>query len=169
MRLAKWMRRQLDRPIAEHERQTAMAVIVVLLASVALLLSFTQPPSTASPTRGVPPKPTRTDPFPGEARQTAEQFLSGYLAYAYGQAPADQIVGASRRLILSLESDPPRVAPAIRARHPRVLSLHPAAAPAGRLGVTATVNDGGLIDYQVGLVLAHEGGRLLVTALEGAR
>jgi hypothetical protein len=34
--------------------------------------------------------------------------------------------------------------------------------------VSAVVNDGGLIDYSVGLVLASEGGRLLVTGLDGA-
>ena len=30
------------------------------------------------------------------------------------------------------------------------------------------VNDGGLIDYTVGLTLTRQGGRLLVTGLDGA-
>jgi hypothetical protein len=34
--------------------------------------------------------------------------------------------------------------------------------------VAATVNDGGIVDYRVGVLLAREHGRLLVTGLVGA-
>ena len=175
MSTAGWMRSQRDRPIAEHERRAAMVVVIVLLAAVALALTLTQPPSQArSVTRRIEPTtqgtPAASDPgvLTSEARQTAERFLAGYLGYAYGHNPASQIKGASRSLIRSLESQPPRVPPAARGRHQRVISLRPTAAPAGEVAVSATVNDGGLIDYPVGLILARERGRLLVIGLDGA-
>jgi hypothetical protein len=173
-----WIRRQRDRPIAEHERHAAMAAVVVLLATVAVLLALTQPVTQAS--RAAQRSPRSAETIPGatverhtlalthEMERVAEGFLAGYLAYTYGRAPASRIAGASRPLIRSLQAHPPRVPPAARARHPRVLSLHPAASAAGEVAVSAVVNDGGLIDYSVGLVLASEGGRLLVTGVEGA-
>ncbi len=175
-----WIRRQRDRPIAEHERHAAMAAVVVLLATVAVLLALTQPVTQAS--RAAQRSPRSAETIPGatverhtlalthEMERVAEGFLAGYLAYTYGRGPASRIAGASRPLIRSLQAHPPRVQPAARVRHPRVLSLHPAAAAssAGEVAVSAVVNDGGLIDYSVGLVLASEGGRLLVTGVEGA-
>lgn len=177
MSAAAWMRQQRDRPIAEHERRTAMAAIVVLLAAVAVLFTLTQPASQASrAAQGFSRKVTtpgggveRHNPaLAAEAEQAARRFLAGYLAYAYGQAPASWITDASRSLIASLQSHPPRVPPAARARRPRIVSLRPAAAPTGEIAVSVVVNDGGLIDYQVGLLLASEHGRLLVTGLDGA-
>lgn len=175
MSTAGWMRAQRDRPITEHERRAAMAVVVVLLAAAALLLTLTQPVSQA---RHLTPSielahegaPTVSDSgvLIPEARQSAERFLSGYLGYAYGHIPASRIEGASRSLIQSFEAQPPRVPPAARARRPRVVSLQLSVVPAGTVAVSAVVNDGGLIDYTVGLTLAREGGQLLVTGLEGA-
>ncbi|HEV3070093.1 MAG TPA: hypothetical protein VGY76_01545 [Solirubrobacteraceae bacterium] len=168
-----WVQRQRDRPIAERERRTAMAVVVVLLGAVAVLLTLTQPTSKAGGTaqgasRGAPTTlAAALEGHTREAERDARRFLAGYLPYAYGQAPANRITGATRSLIVSLEADPPRVPPASRARHPRVRSLHPTAAPAGEFAVSAVVNDGGLIDYPVGLLLVSEHGRLLVSGLEG--
>jgi len=179
MSAGSWIRRQRDRPIAEHERRTAMAAVVVLLTTVAVLLALTQPATRAS--RAAQGSPRIAETIPGtvverhtlalahETEQAARRFLAGYLAYTYGRAPATRIAGANRPLIRSLQAHPPRVPPAARARHPRVLSLHPAASSAGEVAVSAVVNDGGLIDYSVGLVLASEGGRLLVTGVDGTR
>jgi hypothetical protein len=175
MSTAGWMRSQRDRPIAEHERRAAMAVVVVLLGTVALLFSLTQPASQARRAaqrsdRTAPGAPAASDPsaLTPQARETAERFLAGYLGYAYGHTTASRIEDATRSLIHSLESQPPRVPPAARTRRPRVISLSPTAAPAGKVALSATVNDGGLIDYTVGLTLTHQGGRLLVTGLDGA-
>lgn len=174
MSIAGWMRSQRDRPIAEHERRAAMAVVVVLLGTVALLFTLTQPASQARQVtqpidRIATGAPAASDPsaLTPEARQTAERFLAGYLGYAYGHTTASQIKDASQSLIRSLESQPPRVPPAARARRPRVISLRATAAPAGEVTLNATVNDGGLIDYTVGLTLTRESGRLLVTGLDG--
>ncbi len=178
MSAGSWIRQQRDRPIAEHERHAAMAAVVVLLTTVAVLLALTQPATQAS--RAAQGSSRIAETIPGatverhtlalahETERVAEGFLAGYLAYTYGRAPASQITGASRPLIRSLQAHPPRVPPAARARHPRVLSLHPTAAPTSEFAVSAVVNDGGLIDYQVGLLLDSEHGRLLVTGLEGA-
>jgi hypothetical protein len=178
MSAGSWIRQQRDRPIAEHERHAAMAAVVLLLTTVAVLLALTQPATQAS--RAAQGSPRIAEMIPGatverrtvalahEAERVAERFLTGYLAYTYGREPATRITGASRPLIRSLQAHLPRVPPAARARHPRVLSLHPRAAPTSEVAVSAVVNDGGLIDYSVGLVLASEGGRLLVTGVEGA-
>jgi hypothetical protein len=174
MNAARWIRRQRDRQVAEHERHTAITAVVVLLGA-AVLLTLTQPTSQTS-SRALHSAQTtrpalvehRTLALTPEADKVAERFLAGYLAYTYGQAHASRITSASRALILSLEAHSPRVPPAARARHPRVLSLHVAAAPTGEVVVRAVVNDGGLINYPVGLLLGSEHGRLLVTGLEGA-
>ncbi len=175
MSTAAWMRRQRDRPIAEHERRTAMAAVVVILGAVTVLLALTQPASQArypAPSTPLSRPPAAAESLTSasatEAKLTAERFLAGYLGYVYGRTSARQIEDATPALIRSLQAHPPRVPPAARARRPRVLSLHLAAASAGEVAVSAVVNDGGLVDYSVGLVLASEGGRLLVTGLEGA-
>ncbi len=174
MSTAAWMRRQRDRPIAEHERRTAMAAVVVILGAVAVLLTLTQPASQAlyrarNTPLSRPPAAAENhmSASASEAKQTAERFLAGYLGYVYGHTPAGQIEDATPALIRSLHAHPPRVPPAAQARRPRVLSLHLAVASAGGVAVSAVVNDGELIDYSVGLVLASEGGRLLVTGVEG--
>jgi hypothetical protein len=173
MSAGSWIRRQRDRPIAEHERRTAMAVIVVLLATATVLLTLTQPASQASRPAS-PNHSARTSPgavLQRDGRETgrvAEGFLAGYLSYTYGRSPASRIADASQSLIVSLQAHPPQVSPAVRVRHPRIVSLQPATAPGGELAVTATVNDGGLIDYRVRLLLTREHRRLLVTGLGGA-
>jgi hypothetical protein len=64
---------------------------------------------------------------------------------------------------------PPRVSPAMRERVARVLALRSTPiSPPGLIGVRALINDGGLADYSIGLLLEdHHAGRLLVTGLEG--
>jgi hypothetical protein len=47
------------------------------------------------------------------------------------------------------------------------VALRSTPARPGPLLVSAVVNDGGLVDYSIGLLLAVHGGRLLVSGLEG--
>lgn len=178
MSIAGWMRSQRERPIAEHERRAAMLAVAVLLGAVALLLTLTQPASQARRAteqieHDVPATAPADQPVGAiatQARKNAEGFLAGYLGYAYGHTPARQIEDASPSLIRSLESEPVRVSPVARARRPRVLALHLTVTQNtnGEVRATAVVNDGGLIDYTIGLTLAPNNGRLLVTGLEGA-
>jgi hypothetical protein len=175
-----WLTSLRDRPIAESERHTAMAAVTVLLAAAAILLVLSQPGSR-------PRRTSRRHPTPSVAQsaaaprasenvtasltpvveRVADLFLTGYLGYLYGHTPASQIKGATVAFLHSLQADSPRVSPAMQARQARVLALHTIPAPSGLIGVSALVTDGGLVDYRIGLLLSPQGGRLLVTGLEG--
>lgn len=176
-----WLIALRDRPIAEHERRAALTVTAAILIAATLALAITRvsehqrPPSPATPAG--PGAKSTADPStdapqaspnvsPQKAAHVARVFLAGYLAYTYGQAQASVIADASGALIRSLEAHPPRVSPGMRASRPRVLELHPAPAPGGLVGVSAVVNDGGLVDYTLVVLLTAESGRLLVTGLE---
>jgi hypothetical protein len=177
-----WLTSLRDRPIAESQRRTAMAAVAVLLAATALLLALTRPDGQRQRTTERPsPSPSRSaSAIHAQAPETstaaltpriaraADLFLAGYLAYLYGHTPASQIKDATAALLHSLEAHPPRVSPGMRSREARLVSLHPTQAPAGLLGVSALVTDGGLVDYPIGLLLAPRGGRLLVSGLDGA-
>lgn len=180
MSTAAWIRRQRDRPIAEHERRGAMAAVVVLSA-VALLLALTQPSSphqraahgqrssaagSASGRRTLGGQ-ERTTPMTPVIEEAADRFLAGYLSYAYGHAPASQIKGATTGLLHSLQERPPRVPPGMQQLKPRLLSLHTTPAAPGLVGVSALVTDGRVVDYPVGLLLSPQGDRLLVSGLDG--
>jgi hypothetical protein len=183
---AAWIRRLRDRPIAERERRTALATVAVLLAASTIVLAGIRPAAQSrhpAPRRPVaspastsrPPTPTaNTTPAASRApvalvgARAARAFLAGYLAYLYGHAPATAVRDATPMLLRSLRAHRPLVSPAMRARYPRVLSLHAVSAPAGLVGVSALVNDGELVSYPVGLVLTPRKGGLLVSALQGA-
>ena len=177
-----WLTSLRDRPIAESERTTAMAAMIVLILAAAVLLTLTQrdsQPRRSSPTLSAPSVAQRAPASrarASEARATtltprivraADSFLAGYLGYLYGHAPASAIRGATPALLRSLRAQPPRVSPGMRARRPRVVALRSTPVPAGLLGVSAIVNDGSLVDYSIGLRLALQDGRLLVRSLEG--
>ncbi len=183
-----WLAALRDRPIAERERHHALLAVAALLIATTTLLALTSPRQDpprrtgasilpraavsgpvspgAGTARATPRESTIT---PAAALRTARAFLENYLAYLYGHAPASAVRDATRALVLSLEAHPPRVSLDIRARRPRVLALHPTPAPSGQVAVRAVVNDGGLEDYPVGLLLARRDGRLLVTGLESER
>lgn len=177
MSTGSWIRSQRDRPIAEHERRAAFAVVAALSIAVALLLSLTTPRETAtsnSPAQSAaagthPGQPASgTGLFTHEAERAAELFLDGYLPYLYRRSRASEVRGATVAFAHSLTLRAPRVPPAMRGRRARVVLLRAAAAPAGLVGVTALVNDGGLIDYPIALLLVRHGRGLLVTGLAGA-
>ena len=177
-----WLTSLRDRPIAESERAAAMTTVTVLLLAAAILLALSRPSSEPRPTSPRHPGPSVAQRTPIRPAQTPESstapltplvvraadlFLAGYLGYIYGHAPASAIGGATPALLESLRSSPPRVSPGMRARWARVLTLHTIPAPLGQVGVSAVVNDGGLVDYSIGLLLASHDGRLLVSGLEG--
>ena len=179
--MTSWLIALRDRPIAERERRGALAATTTVLIATATLLVLTSPAPhhipirhaiTASNTALVahPSIPTAgassTSVLSPGAAVVSRAFLAGYLAYTYGHAPASKITNATPGLIRSLEAHPPRVSPGMRGDRPHVVALHPTVAPSGLLGVSVVVNDGGLIDYSVGLLLTPRDGRLLVSALE---
>jgi hypothetical protein len=184
MPMKRWLTSLRDRPIAESERSAAMATVTVLLIAVAILLALTQPGGpprltlqehpAASIVQRAPSLPARapegvTASLTPRVARAADLFLDGYLGYLYGHTPASRVKGATPRLARSLQADPPRVSSVMRAREAHVLALHTVPAPSGLVGVSALVNDGGLVDYQIGLLLlAPRDGRLLVSGLEGS-
>jgi hypothetical protein len=167
-----WIRSQRDRPLSDGERRIAFTLVTVAATVSTLLLTVAMP--------GAPPPRTatrlHTSARPGAhipaalaASSTAEElaareFLRGYLAYIYGRARAGEVRGATPAFTHALLTSPRRVPPTMRMRRPRIVALH----LAGTLGVTAIINDGGLIDYPVKLQLAYRGRRLLVSGLAGA-
>jgi hypothetical protein len=177
-----WLTALRDHPIAEQQRRTALAASAVVLIAMTVLLVLTRPSTHTAPARAAAetstietatadPAPPSPETLPDgalspEATAASRSFLAGYLAYTYGSAPASRIDDADRSLIESLRAHPPRVSPAMRASLPRVLELYATPAPSGQLGVSAVVNDGGLIDYAIGLTLARLHGQLLVTGME---
>jgi hypothetical protein len=177
-----WLTTLRDRPIAESERATAMATVTVLLLAAAILLALSRPsngprptllrhpgPSVAQRTPSVVAQATESGPAPltPQVERAADLFLAGYLGYIYGHARASAIGGATPALLESLRSSPPRVSPGTRGRRPHVVALHSTPASSGLLRVSAVINDGGLVDYPIGLLLVAHGGRLLVSGLEG--
>jgi hypothetical protein len=180
MRSAAWIRSQRDRPIAESERRTAMAAVLVLLTAATLLLALTSagtPPRRTKPaahdltpaaTPHTPTRPATLAPLTPHLARAATVFLEGYLSYLYGHTPAGQIHGATPALLRSLQRHPPRVSPGIQGRYALVLSLRSAPAAPGLLGVRALVSDSAPVRYPVGLLLTRRSGRLLVSGLGGA-
>jgi hypothetical protein len=180
MSAAAWMRQQRDRPLAEHERRTALVATAAVLIVAALGFADTRPLASGTPARAAvkTTAPTAPDPSPpkpesstdGElspvAAHASRAFLAGYLAYTCGRTPASRITDATGAMLTALAAQPPRVSPAMRSAYPRVVELDSAPAPTGEIGVSAVVNDGGLIDYTLGLTLSPQRGRLLVSALE---
>jgi len=186
---AVWIRERRDRPITDRERRGALAIVLVLLIGAAFLLALTRPVASRHVEVGGAPMVTHTEaplgqasasraPFdnassladsssPSAVVNASRVFLAGYLAYLYGRAPARQIRDATPILIRSLQANPPRVSPAMREQVPRIIGLHSTPAPAGQFGVQAIVNDGGLVNYPIGLLLEDRSGRLLVIGLDG--
>ncbi len=168
-----WVRRQLDRPLAEYERRAAIAVLCVLLLAAAVALVLTRPAKPAathaeqthrgylSRTAAVP----ATRMLAPAARAAVKTFLGGFLNYIYGRRPVGQIHDATGKLIASLEQHPPRVPQGLRALHPRVVEVR--AAPSGSgLEATAVVSDEEAVDYRISLVLTTAGGRELVAQVD---
>ncbi|HTU31505.1 MAG TPA: hypothetical protein VMF07_19090 [Solirubrobacteraceae bacterium] len=175
----RWIRRQLQRPIAGHERSTA-AVCGLLLLLVAAGLILTSPrrpavesrrpvrPSLASTpsTRGQA-RPRWTPAIAAEAKATAATFLHGYLAYLYGHAPASQVNDASGPLVGSLEHARGEVPPGIKALHPRLVSVAVSPQAPGHAIATALVTDAEVVHYPIRLVLSKGSAGWQVTGLEG--
>jgi len=174
-----WIRRQLGRPIAGHERSTATVCgLLLLLAAAALILtSPSRPaversrrarPTTASAPARVEARSRWTPAVAADAKATAATFLHGYLAYLYGQAPASRIEDASTGFVGSLEHARPEVPPGIRALHPRVVSVDVSPQAPGDAMATALVGDAEVVRYPIRLVLTEDEPGWQVSGLEGS-
>jgi len=150
-----------DRPASVGECRTA--VLAVLLSAVALLgVTHSPSPRPAQPHAAASAAPApRPRVTAGAALSAARDFLSGYLAYAYRGAPAGKVSDTTHALMTSLTDHPPRMTP-MHEGVPRVIELH----LTGQLAVTAVLNDGGIINYTLALLLTRADGRLAVARVE---
>jgi hypothetical protein len=161
-----------DRPLVASERRRLFTLVIAVLVGVAIGLALLgqpavhhreQPTATRTPTsaRVRTPMPA---PSPNTRAETAaRRFLDGYLAYLYGQGPAGAIDAASHALRHRLQVGRPRVSPAMRRRHGRVVELdaHPVDGTE-RVAVTATIDDGGVARYPISLTLQRRADGFLV-------
>jgi hypothetical protein len=173
MTLAAWLRRQLERPLAGHERWVATVRLAVVLAVASAVLVLTRPASSATRSRDHSTSLQVTAQAPKasaaalpRALASADGFLVGYLRYLYGRGPASRVENATAAFTRSLEQHPPRVPPGLRALHPRVLQLVAAPARSGELAVTAIVTDGDVVRYRISLLVTGSGGAWRVSGLD---
>lgn len=179
-----WLRALADRPIAEHERRLAfaLAAAIIVIAAGVLVLTRTgtapapRPSTPTAPARpkapppaapAAPAKPPGRAAAPADATRDARVFLRGYLAYLYGHAPAREIRGAGPRLLRRLERERPRVSPATRQRHARIVEVAARRIAGGRVAATASIADGGVAHYPITVVLERHAGRWQATELRG--
>ena len=147
-----------DQPIEGRHPGAAILVVGVMVAIAALLLSVRSDPpppkaaTVAAPAPATPaaprqierraPSPSLTPQTLRSAKSAARRFLTGYLPYTYGEAPASRIRSSSSQLRKALADNPPRP-PAGERRRARVDVLQADhGATADRVPVLALVSDG---------------------------
>jgi len=171
------VRRQLERPIAGHERRVA-TICGLLLALAAAGLILTTPHSSVTHRRAtaatgpsaVAASPWRWTPADvAAATASARTFLAGYLPYVYGQASPGQVSDAATGFVRALERERRVVPPGIKALHPRVVALTVSPAGAGHAIASASVGDGDVVHYPVRLALTEVSKRWVVSGLESAQ
>jgi hypothetical protein len=108
-----------------------------------LTMNSVETPHVAPSEEGLPTAVTRTTAATiREAKRAARGFLTGYLAYSYGQAPAASIDGAASALERELADQPPRVPARERARYPRVKLIQTNGVSRHAASLLAVVDDG---------------------------
>ena len=112
-------------------------------------------PEAAPSEEGLPVAATRTTAERiAEAKRIARRFLTGYLAYSYGQGPASRIRALAPALERSLAQNPPRVPDRERAREPRVKLIQTNGVSPAAASLLALVDDGAR-SYTLALSLEH--------------
>jgi hypothetical protein len=179
MRALGWIARllQLDKPIAGRERSIATVCgLLLLLGAAGLILTSPTHSAVGSSERARPrtltlsasgTAPRRSTAAVGaHAKATAERFLAGYLAYVYGRAPASRVRDATVAFAGSLEHQPQRVPPGIRALRPRLVSVTVSLQGPGRVIASALVSDAEVVHYPIRLLLTDNGAGWRVSGLE---
>jgi hypothetical protein len=153
-------------------RRTVLIVLAVLVGVLAVLLVIV----AITGGRSAPQAPARLvgKPAPGplsDARHApdpaaagaARTFLTGYLAFIYGEGSVDQIRDASPHLIAVLGKAHP--APATgRPPRPRIIALGAHEASGSVLHLTALINDG-IARYPIGIEIVRGPGGWQATEL----
>ncbi|MEV4419374.1 hypothetical protein AB0L40_05275 [Patulibacter sp. NPDC049589] len=167
-----WLRGIAARPIHDAGRTFAVAALLLVLITI-VLVSLTRTPDReravratprvdvpvvvpAAPTSTVPADEQRATRTPERVEVVVREFLGGYLAALYGHGTAGRIHHATAGLRKRLARRPFRVSPATRRRHPMIQRL--TITPVGRGSrwrAVATVADGGVATYPIGLTLTR--------------
>lgn len=176
------LRARLEQPIAENDRRRAFGIAAAVLVVAALALSLTasdgdrggqlsdagarggQLEDAVAPILRQPRPPASV---PSAAQLVARRFLVGYLAYLHGRGTTKAIDAASPELRDKLAASPPRVPPANRHRHPRVVGIDGYALDRRRWLATATIADEGVADYRVAVVVTQRASGPVVTRIGG--
>ena len=101
-----------------------------------------------------------------QARRWAEQFVAGYLPFAYGRGSAlaiRDVRPALRRQLLRQRAQP---TPAESRERPRVLSLQLVGTTPAFAVATAVVDDGGVATHRLRFTLTRSAGRWAVSSVE---
>ena len=101
-----------------------------------------------------------------EARRVAEQFLAGYLPFAYGRGSAVAIQGITLALRRQLARGRAQLTPVERRRRPRIVSLQTIGTTPAFVVATALIDDGGVATYRLRFTLRGGGGRWAVSGVE---
>ena len=180
--MAAWLIAAIER-LPPRARRVAVAAIALLLLAGAITALTLQagrgrgagPPAVTirAPARrpSPPPIPPRLRPpvsgFDQRvAHRVAGRFLLSYLMFAYGRAGPTSVEAVTPGLRSQLVRDRAQVAPAERARHPRVVSLRVLGTNPGFVLATASIEDGGIAAYRLRFALRDEGGRWLVSDVQ---
>ncbi len=107
--------------------------------------------------------PIRLPPRSHAASGAARQFLSGYLAWLFGQAPAIAIHDGTPPLVARLRAHPPRVPPTLRHVQLRLVAIGMQPVR-GDWTALANVTDGQQT-YELTLAVVRRGGRWLVNSV----
>lgn len=172
------------RPIHQVQRAFAVAALLLILATLALTATTTRPdheqaarPATRAaaspPATVVPPAAPHGGAedraaAPGAAlvKGVAREFLAGYLAALYGRSTVGEIDHTSRGLRRRLTRLRLRISPATRRRHPVIQRLEVTALRRGsRWRAVATIADGGVATYPIGLTLTRARHGVVVSGL----
>ena len=153
----------IERPGRRSPARSPLVLAVVAAAVLGGLLFVTRSGEHATPPAtprivGYPVPGPMSDvpnaPAPAAAA-AARAFLSGYVAWLYGQAGGSQVRDASPQLTALLTRGSPSVTAATRRLHPVVVALG-AHEPGGNvLHVTAMISDG-LNRYPIRIVMVHD-------------
>jgi hypothetical protein len=160
------------RQLTDRDRSIALALACTVLIGLAVLLSATRhngPHAHHQPSarHRAASAAARPQSAPTKTMDAARRFMAGYLRYLDAQGSARSIHSATTALTRSLAAHPLLVSPSERAAHPRVLTLTAGPSANGLARVRVEIGNGGLIDYQLMLLLTRRHGRMLVSAVRG--
>jgi hypothetical protein len=171
--LIRWLRRR-----SPWARGPALVVLLVGAAAVAAVVlthgvskrahrSLTGAVTTSAARGARRPRSPVPAPQIARARRVAQEFLAGYLPFAYGRASPASVRGVTHALRRQLIHEHAQVTPVERRRRPRVVLLAELGQASGVVVATALIEDGGIAFYAVRLTVRRTTRGWLVSGIDG--